>query len=98
VDDISSSGWNEVGYPSGGSTGAVAVNPPNARFYVNLSVALCIAGGYNTYAGQAISGHTAVMLTCLGDGSVRPMSQGMSQTTYNLALIPNDGLPMPTDW
>jgi prepilin-type N-terminal cleavage/methylation domain-containing protein len=96
-DDILSSGWNEVGYPSG-SPWYTTVNPPNARFYVNLSVAQCWAGGYNVYAGQAISGHTAVMLACLGDGSVRPLSQGMSQPTYNLALIPNDGFPMPTDW
>jgi hypothetical protein len=34
----------------------------------------------------------------IGDGSVRPLTQGMSQNTFNLALIPNDGLPMPPDW
>jgi prepilin-type N-terminal cleavage/methylation domain-containing protein len=97
-DDIDCSGWIMVGYPSGGNTGAIAVNPPNARFYTNLSPAQYLAGGYNVYQGQATSGHTAVCMAGLADGSVRPLSQGMSQVTYNIALIPNDGLPMPTDW
>jgi prepilin-type N-terminal cleavage/methylation domain-containing protein len=97
VDNLNSSGWMMVGYPNG-SPWFITVNPPNARFFVNLSVAQCNAGGYNVYAGQAISAHTAVLLASLADGSVRPLSQGMSQLTYNIALIPNDGLPMPSDW
>jgi hypothetical protein len=39
-----------------------------------------------------------VVLVGLGDGSVRPLSGGMTQYTYNLALIPNDGLVLPSDW
>jgi hypothetical protein len=34
----------------------------------------------------------------MGDGSVKMISQGTSATAYNLALIPNDGYPMPQDW
>jgi prepilin-type N-terminal cleavage/methylation domain-containing protein len=44
------------------------------------------------------SGHTAVIMAGLGDGSVRMVSQGVSQNTWWLALLPNDGFPMPSDW
>jgi hypothetical protein len=38
------------------------------------------------------------MLAALGDGSVRNLNQGMSQLTFNLAMVPNDGLPLGSDW
>jgi prepilin-type N-terminal cleavage/methylation domain-containing protein len=44
------------------------------------------------------TGHTAVIITGLADGSVRAVSQGVSANTWWLALLPNDGLPMPSDW
>jgi prepilin-type N-terminal cleavage/methylation domain-containing protein len=46
----------------------------------------------------ASTGHTAVIMAGLGDGSVRAVSQGTSPTTWWLALVPNDGIPMPSDW
>jgi prepilin-type N-terminal cleavage/methylation domain-containing protein len=74
-------------------------NPPNAFFAAGLSAAQCSGyQAYTVYHEQAISAHTAVVMAGLGDGSVRPLTQGMSQTTYNLALIPNDGLPLGPDW
>jgi len=72
-------------------------NPPNAFFYPNLSQGQCQANK-QLYDEQASSGHTAAVMAGLADGSVRPMTQGMSQYTYTLALIPNDGLPIPSDW
>jgi prepilin-type N-terminal cleavage/methylation domain-containing protein len=44
------------------------------------------------------SGHTGVLMAGLADGSVRAISQGMSTTTFSLALVPTDGRPMPSDW
>jgi hypothetical protein len=44
------------------------------------------------------SGHTAVILAGLGDGSVRNVSQSTSALTWFLANVPNDGLPLPSDW
>ena len=44
------------------------------------------------------SSHTAVIITGLGDGSVRTVSRGVSQNTWWLALLPNDGSPIPSDW
>ena len=50
----------------------------------------------NPYVAQ--SGHTGGIQAGLGDGSVRMCAQGMSATTWFLALVPNDGYPMPSDW
>jgi prepilin-type N-terminal cleavage/methylation domain-containing protein len=44
------------------------------------------------------SAHTGALLVGLGDGSVRLVSQGISQPTFNIAMVPNDGLPLPSDW
>ncbi|MHB1426645.1 MAG: DUF1559 family PulG-like putative transporter [Gemmataceae bacterium] len=44
------------------------------------------------------SGHTAVMVVGLGDGSVRNVNSGISQLTFNIAMVPNDGLPLGPDW
>jgi prepilin-type N-terminal cleavage/methylation domain-containing protein len=73
-------------------------NPPNARFFPGISLTQGLAGGYGLYHAQAMSSHTAVVLAGLGDGSVRPLTQGMSQPTYNIALVPNDGLVLGPDW
>jgi prepilin-type N-terminal cleavage/methylation domain-containing protein len=51
-----------------------------------------------TKSGTAMSMHTAALMAGLADGSVRSISQGMSQSTFGLALVPNDGLPLPSDW
>jgi prepilin-type N-terminal cleavage/methylation domain-containing protein len=44
------------------------------------------------------SAHTAVMIVGLGDASVRTVSSGISTNTWWLALLPNDGLPLGSDW
>ncbi len=74
--------------------GAVGVfrTPPNAYFQIAATDAGCI-----TYT-NASTGHTGVILAGLGDGSVKSIAQGMSSTTYGLALTPQDGLPLGADW
>ncbi|HEY7157226.1 MAG TPA: DUF1559 domain-containing protein [Gemmataceae bacterium] len=44
------------------------------------------------------SSHTGALLVGLGDGSVRVLNPGISQTTFNIAMVPNDQLPLPGDW
>jgi hypothetical protein len=70
----------------------VFITPPNACFQVGANVNTCAS-----YA-NASSGNTGVILAGLGDASVKAISQGMSQNTYNLSLIPDDGNPLPSDW
>ena len=83
----------------GGGTAFVGgykgVSPAAAYMYANLNQNTCSSGGYT---GQATSAHTSVVLAGIGDGSVRNLSSGLSQYTYNLALIPSDGYPMGSDW
>jgi len=50
----------------------------------------------NPYLAQ--TPHTGVIQVGLADGSVRSVTQGVSPTTWLLALVPNDGYPMPSDW
>ena len=44
------------------------------------------------------SPHTGGIMTSVGDGSVRLVSQGVTQTIWGLACDPRDGLPMPSGW
>jgi prepilin-type N-terminal cleavage/methylation domain-containing protein len=76
------------------SIGAVGVFTTSANAYFEINVGRNTCGSWM----NASTSHIGVILAGLGDGSVRPISQGMSQATYNLALIPNDGLAMPPDW
>jgi hypothetical protein len=42
--------------------------------------------------------HTATIVVGLADGSVRGVSASVSTGTWGLAVIPNDGYPLPSDW
>jgi len=44
------------------------------------------------------SGHTGQVLVGLMDGSVRGVTSGVSQATWQSALIPDDGIPLGSDW
>ena len=68
------------------------VTPPNVVYQIGANQNNCLGYQYAT------TGHTGAILAGLGDGSVRTIAQGMSTTTFNLALLPSDGLPMPSDW
>jgi prepilin-type N-terminal cleavage/methylation domain-containing protein len=48
--------------------------------------------------GIASTGHTGGIMACLGDGSVRVCSSGMSPNTWWQAIVPDDGLALPPDW
>jgi prepilin-type N-terminal cleavage/methylation domain-containing protein/prepilin-type processing-associated H-X9-DG protein len=47
---------------------------------------------------RAASPHTGGMNVALGDGSVRFLASSISGTTWWLAITPNDGIPLPSDW
>jgi prepilin-type N-terminal cleavage/methylation domain-containing protein/prepilin-type processing-associated H-X9-DG protein len=57
----------------------------------------------NPYKGncdptRASTAHTGGINIGLADGSVRNLSSGVSPTTWWLAVDPQDGLPLPSDW
>ncbi len=56
---------------------------------------------YNTTACNPLrpaSAHTGAMNVCLGDGSVRGISTGMSAVTWWAACTPAGGEVLPADW
>jgi prepilin-type N-terminal cleavage/methylation domain-containing protein len=55
-------------------------------------------GGNQTQIYGVTSAHTGGTLVGMMDGSVRVVATTMSQTTFNLALYPTDGTPLPSDW
>ncbi len=50
----------------------------------------------NPYTVHALS--SGGILVGLGDGSVRTVANGISQSTWAVAVIPNDGLVLGSDW
>jgi prepilin-type N-terminal cleavage/methylation domain-containing protein len=88
--------WTTIStiYNSSPSLAAVGVylTPPNSYFQIGANQNTCAT------SLDASTGHTGVILAGMGDGRVKQIAQGMSAVTYNLALIPNDGYPMPSDW
>ena len=55
---------------------------------------------YNSYCSPYLYGtfSPAGVMVGLLDGSVRIVSNGISSLTWYKAMMPNDGLPMGTDW
>ncbi len=68
-----------------------SVYPPNVTFQVGANTNTC------DYALPS-TGHSGAIVAGLGDGSVRLITPAMSNYTFNLALIPNDGLVLGLDW
>jgi len=48
--------------------------------------------------GIAASPHGSTMIIGLGDGSARGLSASTSQITWQYAIVPDDGNPMPSNW
>lgn len=44
------------------------------------------------------TGHTTAGLVTMMDGSVRPVTGSVSQTTWQAVIVPNGGVPPGTDW
>jgi len=87
--------------PNAGYAGAVATHPeknqPNYPWqYMPLFQLAPIPKLCDPTRLQSFS--TAGIIVALGDGSVRPVSNGVSQQTWGLAIDPADGQPMGDDW
>lgn len=74
-----------------GPAGTLGLSP-------NLQPQFNINNSLNCLYYQPSSSHTGVIVAALGDGSVRMISQGISQLSFNIAMVPNDGLTLPPDW
>jgi prepilin-type N-terminal cleavage/methylation domain-containing protein len=72
--------------------------PPGIGVSPNLTLQFNIQNSLSCVYYQASSSHTGAMLAALGDGSVRILNQGMTPLTFNIAMVPNDGLTLGPDW
>jgi prepilin-type N-terminal cleavage/methylation domain-containing protein len=72
---------------------APVLTPPGPMLYQTS-----IASSSQCSAFVPSSGHTAALIVGMGDGSVRPVTQGMSAATFTQAMIPNDQTPLGADW
>ncbi len=72
----------------------------NAQFASFYTTALPqIRPAANACNQALLQGHASgTILVGLGDGSVRGVSAGVSQTTWQAVLLPNDGVPPGSDW
>ena len=71
--------------------GGAETNYGGVGFQGGPSVQAC-----NWYVTQG--GHTGCMLVCLGDGSARVVSSGLSVGTWTSACNPANNIPLGSDW
>jgi prepilin-type N-terminal cleavage/methylation domain-containing protein len=83
----------------GGNANVDFTDPPSngtmptsgVPFGIGLSPAVCDPNVLE-------SPHTGAMLVGLGDGSVRTVTSGISVSTWWNACVPDDGMPLGSDW
>jgi prepilin-type N-terminal cleavage/methylation domain-containing protein len=64
--------------------------------YIQPSVG--VSNSSACYYWTPSSGHTGTLLVAMGDGSVHGVASGVSPYSFSLAMIPNDSLPLGSDW
>jgi prepilin-type N-terminal cleavage/methylation domain-containing protein len=69
-----------------------------AHLSPNLKPQIAVTSPANCDWFQPSSSHTGGLQVGLGDGSVRSITSGVSQLTFNIAMVPNDGLVLGSDW
>ncbi len=100
--DVGATGTEPSGWAAGGGIPLVGTTPTPLQLLstppILIPVQFGITNALNCSYQYPSSGHTGAMIVGLGDGSVRNVNQGISQMTFNLAMIPNDGATLPSDW
>jgi prepilin-type N-terminal cleavage/methylation domain-containing protein len=72
--------------------------PPIPVNYGTAGMFLVQPAWPTTASPNASTPHASGIQVALGDGSVRVCSGGMSPQTWWMALVPDDGNPIPSDW
>ena len=102
-------GGNDVSFPADrlsavfagglGIDGTAWVRGALSKFVVQPTNYLATAAnGGQCNNAISTSPHPAGMNVGLGDGSVRFLSSSIDPNTWWIAVVPNDGIPMPLDW
>ena len=103
--DVGATGTEPTGWTTGAGLPLVPNVPPNTSFVVSPTSTTMIpinqigvTNPLNCLYPFPSSSHTGVLQVALGDGSVRPLNQGISTYTFNVAMVPNDGQNLGSDW
>jgi prepilin-type N-terminal cleavage/methylation domain-containing protein len=87
---------------SGGTYGPYSPDPaylPGGALYgANYPLPQCGVSAMQADPSRFQSMHPGVIIVCMMDGSVRTVSSGVSQYSWNLALNPADGQVFDTTW
>jgi prepilin-type N-terminal cleavage/methylation domain-containing protein len=94
VDHIWAEGGQGVGPTSGGGSGTDYQAPS----FWNLNLPQLKPTQLQCNPALLQSPFSGGVLVGLGDGSVRSVSSGVSQPTWQAAVLPNDGVPLGSDW
>lgn len=78
-----------LGDTQGCAATASCTNPPTYQINVKPTAALL---------GRAQGCSTAAMMVGMADGSVRPVTSGVTLVTWGKVCDPQDGLPLGSDW
>ena len=68
-----------------------------AHLSPNIKPQLSVVNPANCDWFQPSTSHN-VLIVGMGDGSVRGVGSGVSALTFNIAMVPNDGLVLGADW
>jgi prepilin-type N-terminal cleavage/methylation domain-containing protein len=79
------------GCGTSGIGNCVDYNQGNSAFQIDPSGSKCVSHELST-------AHIGGMVVGIGDGSVRIVTAGVSERTWEWACYPNDGHPLPSDW
>jgi prepilin-type N-terminal cleavage/methylation domain-containing protein len=94
--------WPATPLTTGGTYGPYSPDPaylPGGSLYgSNYPMPQCGINPMQSDPTRFQSSHTGLILVGLMDGSVRPVSSGVSQYSWNLALNPADGLVFDSSW
>jgi prepilin-type N-terminal cleavage/methylation domain-containing protein len=73
------------------------VEPPVSILSPQIQAYIAVKKPQLCERGQPSTAHLTLPV-CMGDGSVRQLSTNVSQLTLNLAMVPNDGGDLGSDW
>ncbi len=103
--DVGATGTEPTGWPTGAGLPLVPNIAPSTSFIVSPTSTnmipinqIGVNNPLNCVYPFPSSSHTGVLQVALGDGSVRPLNQGISTYTFNVAMVPNDGQNLGSDW
>jgi len=72
--------------------------PPQIQPDIKLTSTATTQNPAQCDSSRPSTGHAGGSIVCLADGSVRMVAGNISQATWQAAILPEDGVPLGSDW